>query len=480
MRGHFSLRTRLTLVVLIPLLIVIFIVSAWALVDARQRAADRFDRSLLVTALGISRDTAFTGGDALRQDTRDLLRDTSGGPVFYHVYAPDGVFVTGYATPPRLAESDDTAGAYAFYDASYHRRPVRAVRFTDQMTVDGLSGPFTFTVWQDVSVRQGFVDSLTRRTTSVLVTLWIAAALIVWFGIRFGLAPLVSLEDAIARRSVEDLSPIQRRIPREVTGIVGRLNALLAELAGALKAREEMVSNAAHQLRNPIGAMVALSEAVADAKTLADTKERSADLLSAARHASRLTQDLLALERAQSVRSAEPYEALPVHSVLEVLREPLAQIAADRGVVFDMVLPETPCNVRIDSTLLQEALVNLVSNAACHGGPGLTLIALDCARDGANLHIRVRDDGKGVAPDDYAAALERFNQITPSDGSGLGLPIARVVAEGAGGTLTLSDAAPGLCVTLTLPLADARATARSEQADRQLPRPIQLGLQPSE
>ncbi|MEM6323094.1 MAG: sensor histidine kinase N-terminal domain-containing protein, partial [Pseudomonadota bacterium] len=100
MRGHFSLRTRLTLVVLIPLLIVIFIVSAWALVDARQRAADRFDRSLLVTALGISRDTAFTGGDALRQDTRDLLRDTSGGPVFYHVYAPDGVFVTGYATPP--------------------------------------------------------------------------------------------------------------------------------------------------------------------------------------------------------------------------------------------------------------------------------------------------------------------------------------------------------------------------------------------
>jgi two-component system sensor histidine kinase TctE len=54
----------------------------------------------VTTALAISRDTALSGGDALSEDTRDLLRDTSGGAVFYHVYAPDGVFVTGYATPP--------------------------------------------------------------------------------------------------------------------------------------------------------------------------------------------------------------------------------------------------------------------------------------------------------------------------------------------------------------------------------------------
>lgn len=478
MTGGASLRTRLTLVVLIPLLVVIFVVSAWALVDARQRAADRFDRSLLVTALGISRDTAFTGGDALRQDTRDLLRDTSGGPVFYHVYAPDGVYVTGYATPPRIAETDVETGPYAFYDARYQGRPVRAVRFTNRMIVDGLSGPFTFTVWQDVSVRQGFVDSLTRRTTSMLLTLWVSVALIVWFGIRFGLAPLNNLEDAIARRSVEDLSPIQRRIPSEVTGIVGRLNTLLADLSAALKAREEMISNAAHQLRNPIGAMVALSEAVADAKTIEDTKERSADLLGAARHASRLAQDLLTLERAQAVRSAEAFPALCVTTLLNELNEPLSQIAAERGVAFHMVVPTSPCQVRIDATLLQEALVNLVTNAARHAGPGLSRIALSATRSGPMLDLEVCDDGKGIAPENYVAAMERFNQITPSNGSGLGLPIAKVVAEGAGGKLCLGDASPGLRVTLSLPLSEAQILV--SRTERAAPRGLQLGLHPSE
>ena len=77
-----SLRLRLTLIILVPLLLISAAVAVWATRDAQVRAADRFDRSLLVTALGISRDTAISGGDALSQETRDLLSNTSGGPVF--------------------------------------------------------------------------------------------------------------------------------------------------------------------------------------------------------------------------------------------------------------------------------------------------------------------------------------------------------------------------------------------------------------
>ena len=72
-----SLRLRLTIIILAPLLGISVGVAIWAAGDAQARAADRFDRSLLVTALGISRDTANSGGDALSQDTRDLLRNTT-------------------------------------------------------------------------------------------------------------------------------------------------------------------------------------------------------------------------------------------------------------------------------------------------------------------------------------------------------------------------------------------------------------------
>ena len=90
-----SLRARLTAIILTPLVIIAVAISAWALADAQARADDRFNRGLLSAALAVSRDIAVSEGDALSPETNDLLRDSFGGEVFYHVFAPDGVFVTG-------------------------------------------------------------------------------------------------------------------------------------------------------------------------------------------------------------------------------------------------------------------------------------------------------------------------------------------------------------------------------------------------
>jgi len=95
-----SLRTRLIVIILTPLLIISVGAAAWQFRNTTIRAEDIFDRGLLSAALAISRDVALSGGDALAPETRRLIRDTSGGEGFYHIFAPDGVFVTGYATPP--------------------------------------------------------------------------------------------------------------------------------------------------------------------------------------------------------------------------------------------------------------------------------------------------------------------------------------------------------------------------------------------
>ncbi|MEM9248130.1 MAG: sensor histidine kinase [Pseudomonadota bacterium] len=445
-----SLRLRLTLIILVPLLVISAAVAIWASRDAQIRAADRFDRSLLVTALGISRDTAISGGDALRQETRDLLRNTSGGPVFYHVYAPDGVYVTGYATPP-VPRREVRGEAYTFFDAEYQGRPVRVVRFVDHMEIDGLEGEFTFTVWQNLALRDGFVQSLSQRTHAVMATLVIGVALIVWFGVRLGMGPLLSLEDAIARRSAQDLTPIARPIPQEVRGIVGRLNALFGDMSATIRAKDKFISDAAHQLRNPISGVVALAEAVAASKTTEDFRIRSADLTEAASHAAKLTEDLLAFERA---RSAPPTCDLPVEDLAPILAKAVARHrhgAAAAGVALKLETGATPALARADRVLFEQAVENLIANALAHGGDALSAISVSLETTDHTATITVEDDGRGIDPAAFERALSRFGQVTPGTGSGLGLPIARAVAEAHAGALTLAAKDRGLSVRIVLP-----------------------------
>ncbi|WP_108815303.1 sensor histidine kinase [Loktanella sp. Alg231-35] len=452
MRNSLSLRGRLTLIILLPLILVATLVGVWAYFDAQTNAAERFDRSLLSTALAISRDTAVTGGDALSEETRDLLRDTSGGAVFYHVYAPDGVFVTGYATPPVPPSPIVPETSQTYFDAFYQGAPVRALRFSQTTTIDGISGPFTFSVWQKISVRDGFVATRTGPVFLIIAALIGALAIIVWFGVARGLAPLIELEDAIARRSASDLSPIKRRIPQEVTGIVGRFNKLLDDLSRTLDAKNAFISDAAHQLRNPIAGVLTLAESVANAKTLADKDERSADLLDAARSAGQLANNLLTLERAQANVPDQNMARFDPLILLHHIAKKSAAVASERGIAFQANIEERVLHLTGDPVMFEQAILNIITNALDHGGPQLSRIDMTAKAKGDSLVVTVWDDGKGIPERDFDRALGRFSQIGPSAGSGLGLPIATAVAKSFEGTVKLRNEKGKFEVVFSCPL----------------------------
>jgi two-component system sensor histidine kinase TctE len=446
-----SLRARLTFVILIPLLAISLLIGAWAYRDAQANAAERFDRSLLSTALAISRDVAVTGGDALKPQTRDLLRDTSGGAVFYHAYAPDGVFVTGYATPPVAPLDARLDDAQVYYDAIYQGASVRALRFTQAMSMDGVSGQFTFTVWQNTSVRDGFVQSRTRPLFLIIAAMIGALSVIVWFGVRLGLYPLLDLEDAIARRSVSDLAPIKRRIPQEVTGIVGRFNALVTELSRTLDAKDVFISDAAHQLRNPIAGVMTLGESVKNAKSLEDARERAADLLDAARDAGALADNLLTLERARATPFAERHESFEAVAAVTMIAEKFSEKASQNHIAFTTELEPITALLWGDPILFEQAVLNVLNNALLHGGEEMDRISLTVNENTDAIVIAVRDNGVGIAPVDHDVALGRFGQIGPSVGSGLGLPIAKAIAEAFGGRVELVNATNAFTVKLMFP-----------------------------
>ncbi len=449
-----SLRLRLILIILIPLLLIGAAVGTWQVRDARTKAADVFDRSLLSAALAISADVARSNGNAISLETADRLQDTSGGPVFYHVYAPDGIYVLGYATPPVSLDAPLNSGEeITFYDGFYHSRDVRVLRYRSVSTIDGITGAFTYTVWQDVAVRRAFVRELTLRTFTVIAVLIGSVALVVWFGVGLGLRPLLDLEDAIARRTSDDLRPIQRAVPSEARGLVTRLNTLFGQVEHTMDAQNTLISNAAHQLRNPIAGVLAMAEAVQSAPTDAEARKRTDGVLLAARRASDLANKLLTLER---VRAA-PHNALSSDVDLGDLVTSVVDRFQDDGAARDVrvhaILPPKCTPVVADRIMLGEAIANLIDNALRHGGPDLTQVHVLLDQGTRDARVMVTDDGVGLKPSDVDTVLARFGQAQPGNGSGLGLSIAEAVAERHNGVLNVETAGGGLAVTLSLSIA---------------------------
>ena len=453
-----SLRLRLTGIILGPLLIIAVAVGVWQLGYTRQKAEDIFDRSLLTTGLAIAADVARSGGDALSLETRDLLSDTSGGPVYYHAFAPSGVYVTGYATPPaRSPEAVALHGDafYGFYDSTYFGRPVRALRLRQVNTVGGIAGTYTYTVWQDVTILEALIRDLARQVLIVMAVLIGTVALVVWFGVNLGLRPLLDLEDAISRRNSDDLSPIRRPVPPEARGLVVRLNTLFGQVEATMQAQASFISNAAHQLRNPIAGVLAMAEAVRRAPTPEDTRARAGELLTSARQVRDLANKLLTLERASA--AGGPLERVDLVRLLGDVGHDFRPRAQAQEVDLVLTLARGPVMVEADRLMLREAITNLIDNALCHGGSGLGRIIIALAITKGHARLTVSDDGRGLSAAEVPLALARFGQVGTSEGSGLGLPIAEAVVASRGGRLEIAPAGEtrkGLTVALYMPLVD--------------------------
>ncbi|MEX0309605.1 MAG: sensor histidine kinase [Tateyamaria sp.] len=442
-----SLRGRLTAIILVPLMGVAVAVGLWQLNNARQTATDVFDKRLLVAALAVANDVAISGGDALSPRTGNILTDTSGGPMFYHVYAPDGVIVAGYATPPvGIPRPSDEASAPNYFQASYLGRSVRGVRLQNRTQIDGFAGVFTTTVWQYASVRTAFVRDLVMRAMLAIAGMIAALALIVWFGVRYGLRPLTDLESAIASRTSDELSPIKRAVPVEVAGIVTTLNRLFGQVTQSMTAQSEFISNAAHQLRNPIAGVLSLAEAVNSAPNFAAAKGRAADLLEAAEDAATLSQQLLLLERARTISPATAMQQFDLQDAFDRW----ATLHQKDAPMVHFKAQSALGEMYGDETMIREALRNLIDNALRHGGSGLSRIDVTAQRQQDDIVLSVRDDGIGLSPDAVEAAKTRFQTVAATSGSGLGLSIAEAVAIGHGGEMEISPTRDGLTVSLRL------------------------------
>ncbi len=451
-----SLRARLMVLILAPLTIVALLLGYWRYAAATSTAEELFDRSLLSVTLAISRDVTVSGGDALSITTRDLISEAAGGQVFYHVSGPDHTYITGYAYPPVPPSGMDRSESVpTYYESLYHRSPVRALRLLEPTEIGPFQGLSTVTVWQRSADREAIARGLALQSAALLCMLLCALAVITWFAINRGLRPLMSLEEAIAARSSNDLSRIRREVPTEVRGIVSTLNDLFGQVRSTMQARDAFISDAAHQLRNPIAGLLALAEAAETAKSDTERLRRVGELRHSAARTARLTTQMLTYERSKGQTNRNNFEFLDLCELATHVATRNADRALTAGIAFEFTPLTDESRIQGDRLMLEEAVENLIDNAMRHGPPALREIKVSLSQADDRVILTVSDDGTGLSPEDAPIAFERFSQVRASDGSGLGLAIVAEIAKTHGAELSIDPVGTGASVSIAFDLVPA-------------------------
>jgi signal transduction histidine kinase len=201
-----------------------------------------------------------------------------------------------------------------------------------------------------------------------------------------------------------------------------------------------LVNSLAHEIRNPLNALsVNLNLLSRQIRNGPDADKLDAAL----REVRRLDELLTAFLRFARPKVPKAHE-LKLDHVLADLKTFIAPVAATSGVTLEFG-PGSDVTVKTDPDLLKQALLNVILNSFEAGASRVDVLAEDC---GDNVVITVRDDGPGLT--EPARAFEPFYSTKP-EGSGLGLPTARAIAESLGGRLEPGDVSAGTELRLTIP-----------------------------
>jgi two-component system, OmpR family, sensor kinase len=300
--------------------------------------------------------------------------------------------------------------------------------------------------------------------TGVLVAL-LAAGLGSWIIGRHALTPLTDM--AVQATRINEHDPRGRLSSPHTDDELGQLtaafNGLLDRLAAALDQQRQFMADASHELRTPVSIVRTASQVVL-AKADRSPAEYRESLEIVADQATRLTgmvDAMFLLARAEAHGVPLSREFVNLDDLLHECARALRVRASQRGVSLTLS-GDQEVAFSGDDGLLRQMVANLLDNAIRHAGADGQVTA-DLQRVNGHFCLRVTNDGGAIAPSDQQRIFERFVRVGPSDGAGLGLPIARWIAEAHGGSLDLQTSAPGeTTFVVTLP-ADGRPSSAAAE-----------------
>ena len=452
---------------LTPLLLLWPISLALTWLVAQNLANKPFDRALVYNVQALAQLIQVGPASQVRfvlpQPASELLRADDSDDVYYQVRDARGQHLSGerdlpLPPPPEPGDQDDTVllqDEPKLRDAEFRGLPIRVAYLW--VPVNGSSGKHAL-----VQVAE------TREKRSVLATEIIKgvmlpqfailplAVLLVWLALVRGIKPLSQLEQRIRARRPDDLSRLDdSAVPQEVSPLVDSVNDLLTRLKDSVATQKRFLADAAHQLKTPLAGLRMQAElAQREGASEEELKQSLQQIGTASVRATHTVNQLLALARAEGGNAVLAHQPVDLAALtIEVVREAVPAAMERRvDLGYDGPEPGAPHLLRKGNpVLLKEMVRNLVDNALYYAPAGAedgtaeVTVRLRVAPPGGGLSIEVEDNGAGVAEADRELVFQPFYRVlgTNVDGTGLGLPIVREIAEQHGATVTVTDTHPG-------------------------------------
>ena len=248
---------------------------------------------------------------------------------------------------------------------------------------------------------------------------------------------------------------IQKKYNDEIGTLADTINEMSVKISQNERMQADFISSLSHELRTPLTAINGWSETLLGSDDLDNETRRGLKIIS--REAKRLTEmvvDLLDFTRLQDDKLTLNVEMADIRTEFEDTVFMYGSRLAQEGIHLEYQydeqdIPMIPC----DHARLRQVFLNILNNAAKHGGDGKRIEASMTYED-EDVVVRIRDYGHGIPPEELPLVKKKFYKgSSKARGTGIGLAISDEIVQMHGGTLELDNAPGGTLVTIRLPSA---------------------------
>lgn len=268
-----------------------------------------------------------------------------------------------------------------------------------------------------------------------------------WWLSRRALGPLSRMA---AEAEAIDAAVPDRRLTispdtAELQQVAASFNRLLDRLGSALADQRTFMADASHELRTPLTSIRTAAEVTlsCDVRDVAEYRDALTAIAHQSRWLARIVDDMFLLARGDAGGYPIAVAEVDLAAVVVECVEDLAPRAIDRGVRLD-VPQSNAATIAGDESLVRRLALNLISNAIAYTPEGGG-VRVSVTSDAGSVSLRVADTGPGIPEGEHERIFERFVRLDPARheaGAGLGLSIARWIAEMHGGRVAVEHSGP--------------------------------------
>ena len=443
---------------LTPLLLLVPVSIGVTWLVAQGIANAPYDRALSHNIKALAELVTVKQGQTqfvLSQPAREILRADEAGHVYYQVLDGHGTLLSGERELPRPNVDDPPSpGVVLLSNSEVHGNPVRVASLWIASGTDEV--PATLLQLAETREKQSVLAiEIIKGVLLPQFAILPLAVLLIWLALVRGIKPLSVVEARIRERRPGDLSPLdESSVPLEVVPLVSSVNVLLNKLNDSIDTQKRFLADAAHQLKTPLaGLRMQADLAQREGANANELKQSLKQIGRASVRATHTVNQLLSLARAEGNSANTHRQPCDLARLtIEVVREAVPRAIEKRiDIGYDGAEAGAP-GVMFDGnpTLLKELVRNLVDNALNYTPstperPGVITARVLADPFGHVLLLQVEDNGPGIAESDRELVFEPFYRVlgNEADGSGLGLPIVREIANQHHAQIKLEDAHPG-------------------------------------